>query len=225
MPSARGVDLIDRAMARRSTGSQVADQTRHRLLGATERLVVSEGVVSLSVRRVANEAEVNSALIRYHFGDMHGLLTELARRNAAQLRDARDALLDALDAKGVPDFVAAVDALVLPLWAPAAMSADRRALVVLDEIYARAGSALHDLIWAEFSDGVRRVTEALRVALNCADEVGLAWRIRFVTAAALDIPPRSARLDEHARSPIYRLDSTDERVAQFRRFAQQALRI
>lgn len=211
-------------MARKTTTTQTADQTRHRLLSAAERLVVNEGVVSLSVRRIANEAEVNSALIRYHFGDMPGLLTELALLNAAQLRTARDQLLDALEAKAEPDFEAAVDALVLPLWAPAAMSADERAIVVLDEIYSRAGTTLHDLIWAEFSDGVRRVTQALRVALACGDDVGLAWRIRFVTAAALDIPPRSARLGEHPRSPIYVLDAPAERLEQFRRFAQQALR-
>jgi len=186
--------------------------------------VVREGVVSLSVRRIAHEAEVNSALIRYHFGDVAGLLTELARLNAAQLRDARDRLLDEIEAKGAPDFEAAVDALVLPLWAPAAMSAGQRAIVVLDEIYSRADPALHDLIWSEFSQGVRRVTDALRQALNCNDEVALSWRIRFVTAAALDIPPRSDRAGEHARSPIYGLASPDDRLLQFRRFAQQALR-
>lgn len=210
-------------MAQTRPTTQSADQTRHRLLSATEYLVVREGMVSLSVRNIAKVAEVNSALIRYHFGDMSGLLTELALLNAAQLRDARDELLDALEAKAAPDFEAAVDALVLPLWAPAAMSAQERAIVVLDEIYSRAGSTLHDLIWAEFSSGVRRVTHALSVALGCADDANLAWRIRFVTAAALDIPPRSARTGEHPRSPIYGMDSPDERLEQFRRFARQAL--
>ncbi len=211
-------------MARNNAGAPSAEQTRHRLLSATERLVVREGVVSLSVRRIANEAEVNSALIRYHFGEVPGLLTDLARLNAAQLRDARDRLLEVLEAKGGRDFVAAVDALVLPLWAPAAMFPGQRAIVVLDEIYSRASPALHDLIWGEFSDGVCRVTDALRQALNCNDEAGLSWRIRFVTAAALDIPPRSDRAGDLARSPIFGLDSPNDRLSQFRRFAQQALR-
>jgi AcrR family transcriptional regulator len=201
-----------------------AAQTRQRLLGATEGLVVREGVTALSVRRIADAAGVNSALIRYHFGDVAGLLRELAIRNAAQVRDARDALLDALEAAPAPDFTAAVDALVLPLWAPAALSAEHRAIVVLDEIYSRASTSLHEAIWAEFASGVKRVSEALRRALDCADEAGLAWRIRFVTAAALDIPPRSPRSGEHPRSPIYGLDTGEERLAQFRRFARQALR-
>jgi AcrR family transcriptional regulator len=212
-------------MARTPAGAQGAAQTRHRLLAATENLVVREGVVSLSVRRIAGEAGVNSALIRYHFGDIDGLLRELAMRNAAQLRDARNRLLDAIDAATAPDFVAAVDALVLPLWAPAAMSEGDRAIVVLDEIFQRAQPSLREAIWAEFSDGVRRVAQALRAALGCDDETGLAWRMRFVTAAALDIPPRSPRSGENPRSPIYGLDSPEERLAQFRRFAQQALRV
>ena len=77
-------------MARKTTGTQTAEQTRHRLLSAAERLVVRDGVVSLSVRRIAAEAEVNSALIRYHFGDMPGLLTALARlKSRSYLRQSR----------------------------------------------------------------------------------------------------------------------------------------
>lgn len=201
-----------------------AAQTRERLLGATEMLVIREGVVALSVRRIAKEADVNSALIRYHFGDVAGLLLELAKLNARRLRDARDLLLDALEKETAPDFDAAVDALILPLWAPAAMSADHRAIVVLDEIYSRASPSMHETIWAEFASGVKRVSEALHRSLPSADPIGLAWRIRFVTAAALDIPPRSARPADHARSPHYGQDSPHERLAQFRSFARQALR-
>jgi AcrR family transcriptional regulator len=211
-------------MARKSSSVQTATQTRQRLLSATETLVVREGVVALSVRRIAGEAGVNSALIRYHFDDVAGLLRELARLNAIQIRDARDRLLDELEKEPTPDFAASVDALVLPLWAPAAMSGEYRAIVVLDEIFSRASPSLHEVIWAEFAAGVRRVSEALRLSLNHKDETGLAWRIRFVTAAALDIPPRSPRAGEHPRSPIYGHDTPEERLQQFRRFAQQALR-
>lgn len=205
-----------------SSSSATAAQTRHRLLVATEILVVREGVLALSVRRIAGEAGVNSALIRYHFGDTDGLLRDLAQRNANRIRDSRDLLLDALDAP--PGYEAAVDALVLPLWTPAAMSDRHRAIVVLDEIFSRASPSLQEEIWGAFADGVQRVTLALRQSMEGGDAAGLAWRIRFVTAAALDIPPRSARSGEHPRSPIYGLDSPEERLAQFRRFAQQALR-
>jgi AcrR family transcriptional regulator len=203
---------------------QISTPTKQRLLAATETLVVREGVMSLSVRRIASEANVNSALIRYHFGDVAGLLAELARLNAAQLREARDLLLDALEASGEQDFGAAVDALVLPLWAPAAMAPDERAIVVIDELYSRAGPALNALIWREFELGVRRVTAALGAALGNPDEADLTWRIRFVTAAALDIPPRSPGDGDQIRGPIAMVDTSEQRLAQFQRFARQALR-
>ncbi|NBC35647.1 TetR family transcriptional regulator [Novosphingobium sp. FSY-8] len=201
-----------------------AAHTRHRLLLAAERLVVGEGVHALSVRRIANAAQVNSALIRYHFGGTDGLLRDLALRNAARIADARLALLE--DAAG---FDAAVDALVLPLWTEAAMSPEYRAIVVLDEMFSRAAPGLHREIWAVFADGVARVGAALAACLPDVEPETLNWRIRFVTAAALDIPPRSTRMGEggqdgDAERLASRRADRGERLAQFRRFAAHALR-
>ncbi|HWJ68879.1 MAG TPA: TetR family transcriptional regulator [Sphingobium sp.] len=204
-------------------GAHSPSQTRDRLLHAAEILVVRDGMVTLSVRRIAAEADVNSALIRYYFGDTDGLLRELAHRNAVLIGTARTRLLDELDKQPAPDLAASIDALVLPLWAPAAMSNRHRAIIVLDEIFARADASLHKAIWAEFAQGVQRVTQALAQALQTSDMTALAWRIRFVTAAALDIPPRAPRSGEALSSP-YRPETTEEeRLAQFRLFARQAL--
>lgn len=213
------------------SGQESLNQTKHRLLLAAERLVIEEGVHALSVRRIAAEAEVNSALIRYHFGKTDGLLIDLARRNAARIEDMRTDLLDRLEARGRPDFEASVDALVLPLWASAAMSQDQRAIVILDEIFSRADRLLQHDIWGRFTIGVRRVTHCLADCLPGVSESALAWRIRFVTAAALDVPPRSSRAKDEAYSSdgsyraIYGDDGLPERLAHFRSFAMQALRV
>ena len=185
-------------------------QTRARLLLAAETLVVGEGVHALSVRRIAAAAQANSALIRYHFGGTDGLLRELALRNGAMIADARADWL----ARG-DGLEAGVDALIQPLWAQAAMSGDYRAIVVLDEIFSRASPALHDEIWALFADGVAQVKARLAAAMPNVDEPTLGWRIRFVTAAALDVPPRDARRENR--------ESREEILAQFRRFALHAL--
>jgi len=215
--------LLDSGMTEKPDGVHSSSQTRDRLLHATETLVVRDGVVALSVRRIAAEAGVNSALIRYYFGDTDGLLRELAHRNAVLIRNVRIRLLDELDKQATPDLVASIDALVLPLWAPAAMSSRHRAIIVLDEIFSRADASLHKAIWAEFAHGVQRVSQALACALQTSDMTALAWRIRFVTAAALDIPPRAPRSGDAPASSLYGPETAEERLTQFRLFAQQAL--
>lgn len=197
--------------------------TPERLLASTERLVVREGVHALSVRRIAAGAGVNSALVRYHFGGTHGLLRELALRNGARIADARRALLDA--AGEAADFDALVDALVLPLFVGAAMDPRVRAIVVLDEMFSRAEPALQDEIWALFADGVARVTAGLADCMPVADRTELAWRIRFVTAAALDIPPRAAPDAPLSRRGAYGADDAAERLDRFGAFARSALRL
>ncbi len=196
--------------------------TPDRLLAGAERLVVREGVRALTVRRIAEEAGVNSALVRYHFGDTDGLLGELALRNAARLADSRTALLDGLTPGS---FAAAVDALIVPLWARAAMNMRYRAIVVLDEVFSRSGQDLNARIWAVFADGVAQVQAALETCLPGVDPQALAWRIRFVTAAALDIPPRGLPDGREGIRSAYGRDSDEERLAQFRYFASDALRM
>ena len=200
--------------------------TPERLLAAAERLVVHEGVHALTVRGIADAAAVNSALVRYHFGDVDGLLRDLALRNAARIADARAALLDALEQAQDADFSAIVDALVVPLFVPAAMTPGFRAIVVLDEMFSRAAGSIHEQIWSLFADGVDRVTRMLSACQPDGDAVTLAWRIRFVTAAALDIPPRDGdRPARGERRSVYGEGGDGERLDRFRCFARDALNL
>jgi len=58
------------------------------------------------------------------------------------------------------------------------------------------------------------------------DAVTLAWRIRFVTAAALDIPPRDGdRFPQGERRSAYGDDGDGERLERFRCFARDALNL
>jgi AcrR family transcriptional regulator len=55
--------------------------TRTRLLDATAAALVEDGVVGVSARTVAARAEVNQALIFYHFGTVAGLLDATVRHS------------------------------------------------------------------------------------------------------------------------------------------------
>lgn len=54
--------------------SKGADQTRERILAAAAKLFDAQGYDATSVRQIAKEADVNLALISYHFKGKRGLL-------------------------------------------------------------------------------------------------------------------------------------------------------
>jgi TetR/AcrR family transcriptional regulator len=61
-----------------------ATDTRDGLLDAAERLLMREGYPAVTSRRVGAEAEVNPALVHYHFGSMDDLLLAVYRRRVVE---------------------------------------------------------------------------------------------------------------------------------------------
>jgi AcrR family transcriptional regulator len=55
--------------------------TRDKLLGAASAALAEDGVAGVSARTVAARAEVNQALVFYHFGSVAGLLDAAVRRS------------------------------------------------------------------------------------------------------------------------------------------------
>lgn len=72
------------------------------LLNAAEAILQRDGVAALTLRAVSREAGLSHAAPKNHFGDLSGLLSELAavgfRRLATDLQTARGALTEADDA-------------------------------------------------------------------------------------------------------------------------------
>lgn len=66
------------------TTNASSSETRRRLVEAGTQLFAEHGFRSVSVRDLAKKAEVNSALINYHFGSKEGLFEEVIRASAAQ---------------------------------------------------------------------------------------------------------------------------------------------
>ena len=66
------------------------DDTKQRLLDAAVHTLVHDGIAGVSARTVGNRAEVNPALIYYHYGNLDGLLvaaaTQVSQRRAEVYR-------------------------------------------------------------------------------------------------------------------------------------------
>ena len=70
-----------------------AAQPRERILGAAADLLASGGREAVSTRSVSAAAGVQAQTIYRHFGDMQGLLDEVARRGYASYLAAKEANL------------------------------------------------------------------------------------------------------------------------------------
>ena len=65
--------------------SRVQQRTSRRVLDAARSFIEQHGVEQLSMRRLADEAEVSVRTLYNHFGDKDGLLTALVQRSLASM--------------------------------------------------------------------------------------------------------------------------------------------
>lgn len=75
------------------------NRTRHAILDTAERLIAEEGL-SVSLRRIMAEADVNIAAINYHFGSRESLIDALAQRRLGIVCDAQLQRLEAIERRG-----------------------------------------------------------------------------------------------------------------------------
>ncbi|HOX52372.1 MAG TPA: TetR family transcriptional regulator [Fibrobacteria bacterium] len=73
-----------------SEPAEPAEDTRVRILEATNKLVGTSGFDGTSIRDIARESSTNPALVYYYFGSKEGLFTALADHNAGRVRAILD---------------------------------------------------------------------------------------------------------------------------------------
>ena len=101
----------------RPAGHKATPETRLRLLDAAESLFAERGFFGVTTRQVAVAAEVDDAMIYYHFGNKRGLFDAVFERRAKLLHRARhDSLLRYVaDSNGVLTLDGIIGAFVHPM--------------------------------------------------------------------------------------------------------------
>lgn len=191
--------------------------TRTRLLEAAERVLIEEGVMALTMRRVGDVSGLNPTLITYHFGTVAMLLANLRDHNMGPMLESWACLEEPVPT-GADPLDTLLERWLTPLLAPACFNPSGRALVVLDEIAAHGESETATRLVDTMAGVADRFAGILAPHLPGLGAAELRWRLRFISGAALGPPPR-ARLGPDERDPAM----SEQALAALLRFARAAL--
>ncbi|MDZ4371671.1 MAG: TetR family transcriptional regulator [Phenylobacterium sp.] len=195
MARAQGQAVGGRGRRRKGEGPDL----RESILDAAEALFSRHGFYGVTVRQVATEAGVDTALIHYYFGAKRELFDSVfARRaeilNAARLEALRgyaEAHAGRLTAEGI--FEAFIDPLI-----ERSLTNDEgwrnyfRLVALVNNTPAWGGATMHRF----FDPVVHRLIDILSEALPHAEPRDLYWSYQFLTGAMMLTLSETGRIDQ-----------------------------
>jgi AcrR family transcriptional regulator len=174
--------------ARRPADSGEAENRRRAAIAlSAERLFGQHGYEGVSIREIAADAQVNSALIRYHFGRKEDLYRQLFERRYEQITHDRLTQLRALDVQ--PNRLETVRAIVgiwnLPILRLANDPASRDFLLLLAREAADMGNDKRRIYRSYLDELSQECIEALARAVPQASRPQVVQAYVWMNAAAM----------------------------------------
>jgi AcrR family transcriptional regulator len=180
----------------------IGEQTKISILDAAERLFAEYGPEAVSIRAIADSADVNLGAVNYHFVTKERLFEEIFRRRVVPLNEARIALLDEVEAstpKGKPlSLEAVLEAFVSPsLKLAVEATGNARAMVVMQFLSHAFSSPNESAFLAKYYEPLRsRFIRAFMSALPDLSLSDVLWRYNFLVGSliyAMGGPTRMTR--------------------------------
>ena len=161
------------------------DGSRQKIFASAERLFAERGFNGVSVRDIANDAGVNSALVGYYFGGKKGLLSEVYTRHCTPLNQERMRLLKEFSQpKGGPTLEQVLEAFIRPSLEVTVDHRGRSNFTRLRAILSGENSALLEKLIADnFDQSSRIFVGALRKCLPHLTVEDILWRFHFLLGA------------------------------------------
>jgi AcrR family transcriptional regulator len=161
------------------------DGSREKIFASAERLFAQRGFNGVSVRDIANDAGVNSALVGYYFGGKQGLLSEVYTRHCTPLNQERMRLLKEFSqAKNGPTLEHILEAFIRPSLEVTVDHHGRSNFTRLRAILSGENSALLEKLIADnFDQSSRTFVDALRKCLPHLKTEDILWRFHFLLGA------------------------------------------
>jgi AcrR family transcriptional regulator len=172
---------------------------REAILDAAEALFSRHGFYGVTVRQVASEAGVDTALIHYYFGAKRELFDSVFARRAGILNAARQnaiqAYADAAGARITAEGV--IEAFIGPLI-ELSMTNDEgwknyfRLVALVNNTPAWGGETMHRF----FDPVVHKLVDTLKAALPDAEIRDLYWCYQFLTGSMMLALSETGRIDQ-----------------------------
>jgi AcrR family transcriptional regulator len=156
------------------------------ILLAAEKLFAQHGYHAVTIRQIADEADVPLALVGYYFGPKHELFVAIfehwSRSIEERLTGLRAVTVDPADAQTLPRIIEAFITPVLALRASA--EGEYYALLVARELYHATEEA--DRVLREYFDPLATAyIDALHLALPHARRGEVAWGYQFALGSLM----------------------------------------
>lgn len=172
---------------------------RQSILDSAEALFSRHGFYGVTVRQVAAEAGVDTALIHYYFGAKRELFDAVFARRAEILNDARVAALRAYAAEnaGRMSVEGIIAAFIDPLIAQSLTNDEGwksyfRLVALVNNTPAWGGETMHRF----FDPVVHQLVDMLKEALPGAEMRDLYWGYQFLTGAMMLTLSETGRIDQ-----------------------------
>ncbi|WP_420240879.1 TetR/AcrR family transcriptional regulator [Roseiterribacter gracilis] len=196
--AARAKSPSPKASALASKRAAQSERTRTRILDVAEELLGQHGFYGTTIREVARQAEVDTALLHYYFDSKQGLFDAVFERRATIINSER---LDALDAyekrvgKNV-EVEGAIEAFLNPIldWIAKGGQGWRNYFAIVAQVNATPvwGTAV---MVRYFDPVIQRLIALVQKALPDAEPVDLYWAYHNLSGALTLTLGTTGRID------------------------------
>jgi AcrR family transcriptional regulator len=199
----------------------VTADTKDQILDAAERLFAQNGIDSVSLRTITQEAGVNLAAVNYHFGSKEALVTEVFARRVGQVNGERLRLLGEYEQR-TGDGHLEVEEVLRTFIAPAIrlsheLEHGEMVMQLCSRIYTESQDYVGDMFDKLFQEILERYGVAFQRALPELPFKEIFWRAHFAIGAMLHTMRDQKRLVHMSQGLCdpSDVDSTIERLVQF----------
>lgn len=164
------------------------NDSRKRILDATESIFIAHGYKGTSMRQIASQAKVSLAAMNYHFGSKEGLIREVIRRRLDCLSDECLRQLDALEteAAGSPLKPSQIVDAFFGTFVRLPQMPNHGGLValrLLGHTLVDSSEFIHTFLSHESAHLVGRYKAALFLAMPDVPKTEIAWRFHLLLGA------------------------------------------